>query len=76
MSDFDASLQFCRDQFGLAEEAVYDDPPYATLIGEPADVNTASISVVISGGVIMMPGLAAVGPGSPRANRGSAWLRQ
>ena len=31
MSDFGASLRFYRDQLGLTEEALYDDPPYVTL---------------------------------------------
>lgn len=31
VSDFAASLRFYRDQLGLTEVAVYDDPPYATL---------------------------------------------
>jgi len=31
VSDFEASLAFYRDRLGLAVEALYDDPPYATL---------------------------------------------
>ena len=31
VSDFERSLAFYRDRLGLAVEAVYDDPPYATL---------------------------------------------
>ena len=31
VSDFAASLRFYRDQLGLVEVALYDDPPYATL---------------------------------------------
>ena len=31
VSDFAASLAFYRDRLGLEVEAVYDDPPYATL---------------------------------------------
>ena len=32
VSDFAASLAFYRDRLGLEVEAVYDDPPYATLV--------------------------------------------
>jgi predicted enzyme related to lactoylglutathione lyase len=31
VSDFAASLAFYRDRIGLTVEAVYDEPPYATL---------------------------------------------
>jgi lactoylglutathione lyase len=48
VSDFQRSLAFYRDRLGLVVEAVYDDPPYATLVcagtrislaeeGHPAD---------------------------------------
>jgi catechol 2,3-dioxygenase-like lactoylglutathione lyase family enzyme len=33
VSDFGASLRFYRDQLGLTEEALYDDPP-----SQPMDV--------------------------------------
>jgi catechol 2,3-dioxygenase-like lactoylglutathione lyase family enzyme len=31
VSDFEASLGFYRDRLGFAVEALYDEPPYATL---------------------------------------------
>jgi catechol 2,3-dioxygenase-like lactoylglutathione lyase family enzyme len=31
VSDFEASLAFYRDRLGLTVDAVYDEPPYATL---------------------------------------------
>ena len=41
VSDFEASLRFYRDVLGLEEEAVYDDPPYATLVAAGARVSLA-----------------------------------
>jgi catechol 2,3-dioxygenase-like lactoylglutathione lyase family enzyme len=32
VSDFERSLAFYRDLLGFGVEAVYDDPPYATLV--------------------------------------------
>jgi predicted enzyme related to lactoylglutathione lyase len=32
VSDFERSLAFYRDTLGLEVEALYDDPPYATLV--------------------------------------------
>lgn len=32
VSDFERSLAFYRDTIGLEVEALYDDPPYATLV--------------------------------------------
>jgi catechol 2,3-dioxygenase-like lactoylglutathione lyase family enzyme len=31
VSDFERSLEFYRDRLGFEVEAIYDDPPYATL---------------------------------------------
>jgi catechol 2,3-dioxygenase-like lactoylglutathione lyase family enzyme len=41
VSDFAASLSFYRDQLGLTEVAVYDDPPYATLTAAGARISLA-----------------------------------
>jgi len=41
VSDFAASLRFYRDQLGLTEAAVYDDPPYATLTAAGARISLA-----------------------------------
>ena len=41
MSDFGASLRFYRDQLGLTEVALYDDPPYATLTAAGARISLA-----------------------------------
>ena len=41
VSDFEASLSFYRDRLGLEVEAVYDDPPYATLTAGGARVSLA-----------------------------------
>ena len=41
VSDFEASLAFYRDQLGLAVEAVYDEPPYATLSCAGARISLA-----------------------------------
>jgi catechol 2,3-dioxygenase-like lactoylglutathione lyase family enzyme len=41
VSDFAASLLFYRDQLGLTEVAVYDDPPYATLTAAGARISLA-----------------------------------
>jgi catechol 2,3-dioxygenase-like lactoylglutathione lyase family enzyme len=41
VSDFDASLRFYRDQLGLDEVALYDDPPYATLSAAGARISLA-----------------------------------
>ncbi len=32
VSDFERSVAFYRDRLGFAIEALYDDPPYATLV--------------------------------------------
>ena len=41
VSDFAASLAFYRDRLGLELEAVYDDPPYATLSCAGARISLA-----------------------------------
>ena len=41
VSDFAASLAFYRDRLGLEVEAVYDDPPYATLLAAQARISLA-----------------------------------
>jgi catechol 2,3-dioxygenase-like lactoylglutathione lyase family enzyme len=41
VSDIDASLRFYRDQLGLTELALYDDPPYATLTAAGARISLA-----------------------------------
>jgi catechol 2,3-dioxygenase-like lactoylglutathione lyase family enzyme len=41
VSDFPASLRFYRDQLGLTEVALYDDPPYATLTAAGARISLA-----------------------------------
>jgi predicted enzyme related to lactoylglutathione lyase len=41
VSDFERSLAFYRDALGLGVEAVYDDPPYATLVAAGARLSLA-----------------------------------
>jgi catechol 2,3-dioxygenase-like lactoylglutathione lyase family enzyme len=41
VSDFEASLSFYRDRLGLDVEAVYDEPPYATLSCAGARISLA-----------------------------------
>jgi len=41
VSDFERSLAFYRDVVGLEVEAVYDDPPYATLTAAGARLSLA-----------------------------------
>jgi catechol 2,3-dioxygenase-like lactoylglutathione lyase family enzyme len=41
VSDFADSLAFYRDRLGLELEAVYDDPPYATLTAAGARISLA-----------------------------------
>jgi catechol 2,3-dioxygenase-like lactoylglutathione lyase family enzyme len=41
VSDFSRSLAFYRDLLGFQVEAVYDDPPYATLVCAGARVSLA-----------------------------------
>ena len=58
VSDFEASLAFYRDRLGLTVDAVYDEPPYATLScagarlslaeqGHPADRSRADVVLVL-----------------------------
>jgi predicted enzyme related to lactoylglutathione lyase len=42
VSDFGAAPRFYRDQLGLAKEALYDDPPYATLTADRPGVAMAA----------------------------------
>ena len=41
VSDFDRSLAFYRDTLGLEVEALYNDPPYATLVSAGARLSLA-----------------------------------
>ena len=41
VADFEASLAFYRDRLGLTVEAVYDEPPYATLSCAGARISLA-----------------------------------
>jgi lactoylglutathione lyase len=41
VSDFERSLAFYRDMLGLEVEALYDDPPYATLVSAGARISLA-----------------------------------
>lgn len=41
VSDFDRSVAFYRDRLGFEVEAVYDDPPYATLARAGARLSLA-----------------------------------
>ena len=41
ISDFERSLAFYQDVLGLEVEALYDDPPYATLIAAGARLSLA-----------------------------------
>jgi catechol 2,3-dioxygenase-like lactoylglutathione lyase family enzyme len=41
VSDFKGALAFYRDRLGLDVEAVYDDPPYATLTAAGARISLA-----------------------------------
>jgi uncharacterized protein len=41
VADFEASLAFYRDRLGLDVEAVYDEPPYATLSCAGARISLA-----------------------------------
>ena len=65
MSDFAASLRFYRDQLGLAEVALYDDPPYATLTAAGARISLAEQGHPAPD----RPGVAMAAPAEPaRAN--------
>jgi catechol 2,3-dioxygenase-like lactoylglutathione lyase family enzyme len=41
VSDFERSMAFYRDQLGFEVEAVYEDPPYATLVCAGARLSLA-----------------------------------
>ncbi|HEU5263709.1 MAG TPA: VOC family protein, partial [Gaiellaceae bacterium] len=41
VSDFERSVAFYRDTLGLEVEALYDDPPYATLTAAGARLSLA-----------------------------------
>ena len=41
VSDFERSLAFYRDTLGLDVEALYDEPPYATLVSAGARLSLA-----------------------------------
>ena len=41
VSDFERSLAFYRDTLGLEVEALYDEPPYATLVSAGARLSLA-----------------------------------
>lgn len=41
VSDFDRSVAFYRDRLGFEVEAMYDDPPYATLVRTGARLSLA-----------------------------------
>ena len=65
VSDFAASLRFYRDQLGLAEVALYGDPPYATLTAAGARISLAEQGHPAPD----RPGVAMAAPGDPsRAN--------
>jgi catechol 2,3-dioxygenase-like lactoylglutathione lyase family enzyme len=65
VSDFGASLRFYRDQLGLTEVALYDDPPYATLTAAGARISLAEQGHPAPD----RPGVAMAAPSDPaRAN--------
>jgi catechol 2,3-dioxygenase-like lactoylglutathione lyase family enzyme len=61
VSDFQASLAFYRDRLGLEVEAVYDDPPYATLTCAGARISLAEQGHPAED----RPGVAMAAPGDP-----------
>jgi len=61
VSDFQASLAFYRDRLGLEVEAIYDDPPYATLICAGARISLAEQGHPAED----RPGVAMAAPGDP-----------
>jgi catechol 2,3-dioxygenase-like lactoylglutathione lyase family enzyme len=66
VSDFGASLRFYRDQLGLTEVALYDDPPYVTLTAAGARSRAATKVVLLLLGLgtglalLRAPGIARV----------------
>ena len=61
VSDFQASLAFYRDRLGLEVEAVYDDPPYATLTCAGARISLAEQGHAADD----RPGVAMAAPADP-----------
>jgi catechol 2,3-dioxygenase-like lactoylglutathione lyase family enzyme len=61
VSDFSRSLAFYRDLLGFEVEAVYDDPPYATLVCAGARVSLAEQGHPAED----RPGVSMVAPGDP-----------
>lgn len=65
VSDFAASLAFYRDRLGLEVAAVYDEPPYATLVSAGARISLAEQGHPSED----RPGVALAAPADPsRAN--------
>jgi catechol 2,3-dioxygenase-like lactoylglutathione lyase family enzyme len=61
VADFSRSLAFYRDLLGFEVEAVYDDPPYATLVCAGARVSLAEQGHPAED----RPGVSMVAPGDP-----------
>lgn len=61
VSDFERSLAFYQDTMGLEVEAVYDDPPYATLVCAGARLSLAEQGHPAED----RPGVAMTAPGDP-----------
>jgi hypothetical protein len=61
VSDLTKSLHFYRDQLGLAPDAVYDDPPYATLACAGARISLAQQGFTAPD----RPGVVMTAPGDP-----------
>jgi predicted enzyme related to lactoylglutathione lyase len=61
VSDFQRSLAFYRDTLGLEVDAVYDDPPYATLTAAGARLSLAEQGHPVDD----RPGVAMRAPGDP-----------
>jgi catechol 2,3-dioxygenase-like lactoylglutathione lyase family enzyme len=61
VSDFQRSLAFYRDTLGLEVDAVYDDPPYATLTAAGARLSLAEQGHPADD----RPGVAMTSPGDP-----------
>jgi catechol 2,3-dioxygenase-like lactoylglutathione lyase family enzyme len=65
VAGFQRSLEFYRDTLGLEVEAVYDDPPYATLTAAGARISLAEQGHAAED----RPGVAMAAPADPlRAN--------
>jgi len=61
VSDLAKSLHFYRDQLGLAVDALYDDPPYATLVCAGARISLAQQGFTAPD----RPGVVMTAPGDP-----------